>query len=62
MTQQTPDDLTDVFRLVRQVAERDGVADVHGLVVNTGRGAGQTAVHVHIHELVGTRPSEEWPL
>jgi histidine triad (HIT) family protein len=56
------DDLTDVFRLVQQVAEQEGVADAHRMVVNTGSAAGQTVFHAHVHVLAGARFSEEWLL
>ncbi|HET7798988.1 MAG TPA: histidine triad nucleotide-binding protein [Humibacillus xanthopallidus] len=56
------DDLTDLFRLVQQVAEQEGVADAHRMVVNTGSGAGQTVFHAHVHVLAGARFSEEWLL
>jgi len=52
------DDLTDVFRLAYRVAEQEGVAEAHRLVVNTGRGAGQTIFHAHVHVLGGTTFTE----
>ena len=52
------DDLTDVFRLAARVAEQEGVADAHRLVVNTGSEAGQTIFHAHVHVLGGTTFTE----
>jgi histidine triad (HIT) family protein len=52
------DDLTDVFRLAQQVAEQEGVADAHRMIVNTGRNAGQTIFHAHVHVLAGARFTE----
>lgn len=52
------EELTDVFRLAQQVVEQEGVADAHRMVVNTGRGAGQTVFHAHLHVLAGTRFTE----
>ncbi len=48
------DDLTDVFRLASRVAEQEGVADAHRMIVNTGRDAGQTIFHAHVHLVAGT--------
>ena len=52
------DDLADVFRLASTVAEQEGVADAHRMIVNTGSGAGQTIFHAHVHLLAGTRLTE----
>src|SRR3954471_3297255 len=48
------DDLTDVFLLAARVAEHEGVAEAHRMVVNTGSEAGQTIFHAHVHVLGGT--------
>ena len=52
------DDLADVFRLAAQVADQEGVAEAHRMVVNTGAGAGQTIFHAHVHVLGGTTFTE----
>jgi len=52
------DDLADVFRLAARVAEQEGVADAHRMIVNTGAGAGQTIFHAHVHVLGGTTFTE----
>lgn len=52
------DDLADVFSLVSEVAEREGVADNHRLLVNIGSEAGQTIFHAHVHLLGGARFTE----
>jgi histidine triad (HIT) family protein len=53
LAQAAPDDLVDVFRVVSEVADREGVASDHRIVANTGRGAGQTIFHAHVHVLGG---------
>ncbi len=52
------DDLADVFRLAQQVAEQEGVADAHRMIINTGSDAGQTIFHAHVHVLAGARFTE----
>ena len=52
------DDLADVFRLAAHVAEQEGVADAHRMIVNTGSGAGQTVFHAHVHLLAGAAFTE----
>ena len=52
------DDLADVFRLASTVAEQEGVAEAHRMIVNTGTAAGQTIFHAHVHVLAGTRFTE----
>ncbi|OFE16512.1 histidine triad nucleotide-binding protein [Humibacillus sp. DSM 29435] len=47
------DDLADLFAMVSQVAQAQGVAQNHRLVFNTGAGAGQTIFHAHAHVLGG---------
>lgn len=53
LAQEAPEDLVDVFRLVTDVAEREGIASDHRIVANTGPGAGQTVFHAHVHVLGG---------
>lgn len=53
LTQASPEDLVDVFALVSEVAEREGISADHRVVANTGRGAGQTVFHAHVHVLGG---------
>jgi histidine triad (HIT) family protein len=53
------DDLADVFRLAQQVAEAEGVGGAHRLIANTGRGAGQTIFHAHVHLLGGAAFTEK---
>jgi histidine triad (HIT) family protein len=52
------EDLADVFSLVAEVARAEGVEQAHRLIVNTGREAGQTVFHAHVHVLGGTRFEE----
>jgi histidine triad (HIT) family protein len=52
------EEVADVFRLAQQVAEQEGVADAHRMVVNTGSRAGQTVFHAHLHILAGTPLTE----
>lgn len=43
-----------LFRVARDVAEREGVAESgYRLVVNTGSDAGQAVPHLHVHLLGG---------
>jgi histidine triad (HIT) family protein len=53
------DELAEVFEVVRQVAEQEGVADGYRVVTNVGASAGQSVFHLHFHVL-GGRPLE-WP-
>jgi histidine triad (HIT) family protein len=46
-------DLEALFALVAEVAAKEGVADHHRLVFNTGTDAGQTVFHAHAHVLGG---------
>ena len=52
------EDLADVFALVSQVAQSEGVAQNHRLVFNTGAGVGQTVFHAHAHVLGGADLAE----
>lgn len=53
LTAAAPEDLVDVFSLVSEVAEREGVSANHRVIANTGSGAGQTIFHAHVHVLGG---------
>ena len=53
------DELADVFGVVQEVAEREGIADGYRVVTNVGAKAGQSVFHLHFHVL-GGRPLE-WP-
>ncbi len=49
-----------LFTIARQVAQDDGLAEEgYRLVMNCGRGAGQSVFHIHLHVL-GGRPLD-WP-
>ena len=41
-----------------EIARQKGIADAFRLVVNNGRGAGQSVFHLHLHILGGTAFSE----
>lgn len=47
-----PDELTDVVRLAKRVAEQEGLAG-YRMVANTGAQAHQTVFHAHVHVLGG---------
>lgn len=49
----------DVMIAARLVAEQIGVDDAFRLVVNSGRSAGQSVFHIHVHLLAGRRFG--WP-
>ena len=49
----------ELLLAAREVAVREGVEGGYRLVVNTGRPAGQTVFHLHLHVL-GGRPMR-WP-
>jgi histidine triad (HIT) family protein len=51
--------LAEVIEQAQEVAAREGVAEGHRLVFNTGPDGGQTVGHVHAHVL-GGRPMH-WP-
>lgn len=53
------DELRDVVRLARTVADDEGLDGDYRLVFNTGAGAGQSVFHAHLH-LLGGR-SMQWP-
>ncbi len=58
LTRNAPDDLVDVFRLVSQVAEQEGIGSEHRIIANTGSTAGQSVFHAHVHVLGGTELPE----
>ncbi len=49
----------NVMVAARLVAEQLGVEDAYRLVVNSGRNAGQSVFHIHVHLLAGRRFA--WP-
>lgn len=53
------DEVAELFDVVAQVAEQEGVADGYRVVTNVGAKAGQSVYHLHLHVL-GGRPLE-WP-
>ena len=48
-----PDELADLFDVVRQVVEAEQLGEGYRVVFNTGPGAGQTVSHAHGHVLGG---------
>jgi histidine triad (HIT) family protein len=54
-----PQVLADLVTAAGEVATRAGLDEGYRLVLNTGRAAGQTVFHVHLH-LLGGR-SLRWP-
>lgn len=48
-----------LFVVARQIAQEEGLQAGYRLVVNTGRQAGQSVQHLHMH-LMGGRPMS-WP-
>lgn len=51
--------LGDVFEVIAQVADHEGVGDGYRVVTNKGATAGQSVFHLHFHVL-GGRPLQ-WP-
>jgi histidine triad (HIT) family protein len=51
--------LSDLFASALAVAEAEGLGDGYRLVFNTGKSAGQTVFHAHLH-LLGGR-GFDWP-
>ncbi|MDN5789914.1 MAG: HIT domain-containing protein [Micrococcales bacterium] len=47
------EDLADVFALIAQVTQQEGIAEHHRLVFNTGSKGGQSIFHAHGHVLGG---------
>jgi histidine triad (HIT) family protein len=52
-----PDEAKSMLEFVAETAEMAGLED-YQVVVNVGRGAGQTVFHLHWHVLGGGRPFE----
>ena len=48
-----PADLVDVVGTARAVAAAEGLGEGYRMVANTGRRAGQTVFHAHLHVLGG---------
>jgi histidine triad (HIT) family protein len=57
--EQAPDQLADLFAVVRRVAESEQLGEGYRVVFNTGPGAGQTVFHAHGHVL--GRRALTWP-
>ena len=51
------DEAKRMLEFVAETAEREGLED-YQVIVNVGRGAGQTIFHLHWHVLGGGRPFE----
>ncbi len=51
--------LGKLFSVARRLAEEMGIVEGYRLVVNNGRGAGQSVFHLHVHLLGGRRLG--WP-
>lgn len=55
----TPEDeplMGRLFTLARELAAREGIAEAgYRLLINTGRGGGQSVFHLHLHLLGGGR-------
>jgi histidine triad (HIT) family protein len=58
ITDFAPDEARAMLRFVAQVAREAGLED-YRVVVNVGRGGGQTIFHLHWHVLGGRPMSEE---
>jgi histidine triad (HIT) family protein len=48
-----------LFGVARRLAEEMGITEGYRLVINNGRGAGQSVFHLHVHLLGGRRLG--WP-
>lgn len=48
-----------LFSVARRLAEEMGIVEGYRLVINNGRGAGQSVFHLHVHLLGGRRLG--WP-
>ena len=44
--------IVDVIKGVQKITEKLGITD-YRMVINTGKGAGQTVFHLHVHILAG---------
>lgn len=51
--------LGKLFLVARQLAEQESITDGYRIVVNSGRQAGQSVYHLHLHLLGGRRLG--WP-
>ena len=60
-TQNAPTDFQVAFwRGVRKTVEKLGLRDNFRTIANTGRGAGQSVMHFHVHIMSDDRFSEEF--
>ena len=59
LTREAPQAAAGLLAAAVQVAEQEGLADGYRVVANTGRDAGQTVFHLHLHVLGGR--SLGWP-
>lgn len=48
-----------LMRVAAEVAKHKGIGEAFRLVINNGRGAGQTVFHLHLHVLGGTAFSDK---
>jgi len=58
----TPEDkalMGHLMWVAGEIARQKGIADAFRLVVNNGKGAGQSVFHLHLHILGGTSFSEK---
>jgi len=53
LTDEHTDLLATCFRLARQVADQEGIADGYRVATNVGRRGGQAIPHLHFHVLGG---------
>ena len=53
LTREAPEVAADLLAAAVQVAEQEGLGDGYRVVANTGRDAGQTVFHLHLHVLGG---------
>jgi histidine triad (HIT) family protein len=49
----------DLILAARAIGDQEGVSDGFRLVINSGRPAGQSVFHLHVHLLAGRRMA--WP-
>lgn len=59
LAEASAEELADVVRMAREVAETDGLDRGYRLVFNTGPDSGQEVFHVHLHVLGGRAMA--WP-
>jgi len=58
----TPEDsalMGHLMWVAGEIARKKGIADSFRLVINNGKGAGQTVFHLHLHILGGTAFSDK---